>query len=164
MDWGMWKQQVKPMCACARVCACVECAHQSTAHTPVMKLWMKDVEIFLHFQMFLWAVSGTYISPSARFISPKKPTDAPVVSRTDWSSMLFSPLSLGVRVLAWTRIFTLPEITRLSYFLTISNKQVTIKRKSSCFKAPLFPRGGGTNPNCWDCPEKTPAKIKRRGL
>lgn len=61
--------------------------HQRTAHIPVITLWTKDVEIFLHFHAFLQADSGMGSLLNPVLTSLKKPTEPPVVKITELNSM-----------------------------------------------------------------------------
>lgn len=61
--------------------------HHSTAHIPVIRLWVKDVQIFLHFQAFLQAVSGIGSLLTPQLTSLKKPIEPPAVKSTEFNSM-----------------------------------------------------------------------------
>lgn len=55
---------------------------------PVMILWTKDVDIFLHLQAFLQADPGIGSWPYTPFTKWKNPTDPVVVKITEFNSML----------------------------------------------------------------------------
>lgn len=61
--------------------------HHSTAHIPVIRLWTKDVDIFLHFHAFLQAESGMGSLLNPELTSLKNPIDPPAVKITEFNSM-----------------------------------------------------------------------------
>lgn len=61
--------------------------HHSTAHIPVIRLCVKDVHTFLHFQAFLQADSGIGSLLTPQLTSLKNPIEPPAVKSTEFNSM-----------------------------------------------------------------------------